>query len=180
MVIDDLILGLPHNAPDPDIPAARRAWYQTTKGMPASSLRMIQGLRRLILPFTRPHYPDLLDARQDGDEQAMTLADLSTIVTDAHARGIRVWLVLWPNDMVAAQQPNMNLNRWVQPLSTHLDGYGGHALSARRCWGFEDTWHPSEAGYAAIAQELAPIIAGGPSNSILQNTAPCSAGAGGH
>jgi lysophospholipase L1-like esterase len=180
MVIDDLILGLPHNAPDPDVPAARRAWYQNTKGLPAGSLRMYQGLRRIILPFTRPHYPDLLATNKDGDEYAMTVADLSTIATDAKARGIRVWLVLWPNDMVAAQQPGMDLSKWIQPLESQLDGYGGHALSARRCWGFEDTWHPSEAGYAAIAHVLAPVIAGGEPNSVLQNTTPCSDGAGGH
>jgi len=180
MVIDDLILGLPHNAPDPDVPAARRAWYQNTKGLPTSSLRMVQGLRRLLLPLNRPHYPDLLADNEDRDEYAMTMADLSTIVTDAHARGIRVWLVLWPNDMVAAQQPGMDLSKWVRPLAEQLDGYGGHALSARRCWGFEDTWHPSEAGYAAIAQELAPIIAGGPSSGVLRNIIPCSDGVGGH
>jgi len=179
MVIDDLIVGLPHNAPDPDVPAARRAWYQNTRGLPHGSLRLYQGLRRALLPYTRPHYPDLLEADKDGDQQAMTVADLSTIVADAHSRGIRVWLVLWPNDMVAAQQPAMDLTKWVGPLAEHLDGYGGHGLSARRCWGFEDTWHPSEAGYAAIAEVLAPVIAGGPSSSVLVNSPPCTEGAGG-
>jgi len=179
MVIDDLILGLPHNAPDPDVPAARRAWYQNTRGLPTGSLRVYQGLRWLLIPFTRPHYPDLLADGKDSDQAAMTKADLATIVTDAQARGIRVWLVLWPNDMVAAQQPKMDLSKWVKPLADGLDGYAGHALSARRCWGFEDTWHPSEAGYAAIASVLAPVIAGGSSSSILASAPPCIDGAGG-
>ena len=160
LVIDDLIVGLPHNAPDPDVPALRRLWYQNTRGLPTGSSRIYQGVRRLLLPFNRPHYPDLLAKGKDSDQTALTRADLNTIIADASARGIRVWLVLWPNDMVAAQQPNMDFADWIKALDDGIDGYAGHALSARRCWGFEDTWHPSEAGYAAIAAVLAPVIAG--------------------
>ena len=179
LVVDDLIVGLPHNAPDPDVPAARRAWYQNTRGLPAGSFRLYQGLRWILTPYTRPHYPDLLAPGKDADQQAMTQADLMTIVRDAHDRGIRVWLVLWPNDMVAAQQPQMDLAKWVDPMKNHLNGWAGHALTERRCWGFEDTWHPSEAGYAAIASVLAPVIAGGASSSVLLKTPPCTHGAGG-
>ena len=179
LVVDDLILGLPHNAPDPDVPAARRSWYQNTRGLPTGSLRLYQGIRWMLIPYTRPHYPDLLAPGKDSDQKAMTQADLLTIVRDAHERGIRVWLVLWPNDMVAAQQPQMDLTPWVDPMRTQLDGWAGHALTERRCWGFEDTWHPSEAGYAAIASVLAPVIAGGDSSSVLLKTPACTNGAGG-
>jgi len=180
VVVDDLILGLPHNAPDADVPAARRAWYQNTRGLPAGSSRLYQGIRWLLIPYTRPHYPDLLAPGRDSDQTALTQADLRTIVRDAKSRGVRVWLVLWPNDMVAAQQPRMDLSQWVEPMKDDLDGWAGHALTERRCWGFEDTWHPSEAGYAAIASVVAPVIAGGPSESILINSPPCMLGAGGH
>ena len=81
--------------------------------------------------------------------------------------------------MVAAQQPNMDFSDWVDALDDGIDGYAGHALSARRCWGFEDTWHPSEAGYAAIAAVLAPVIAGAAPSSTLVDTPPCTGGAGG-
>jgi lysophospholipase L1-like esterase len=180
MVIDDLLLGLPHNAPDADIPAARRAWYQATRGLPTGSSRLYQSIRYMLLPWTRPHYPDLLDAGKDADEIAMTVADLRTITRDAKARGIRVWLTLWPNDMVAAQNKQQDLSSWVKALGSELDGYGGHALTERRCWGFEDTWHPSEAGYAAISQVLTEVIVDQKSSPLLEQMPPCTNGVGGH
>ena len=178
--IDDLIIGLPHNAPDPDVPASRRAWYKHTSGLPAIDLRIYQGLRRLLLPFGRPHYPDLLADGKDQDTVAMTLADLKTIAIDAKSRGINVWLTLWPNDMMAAQSTTIDMTEWVVPLAPYIDGYAGHGLKERRCWGFEDLWHPSEAGYLAIASVLAPVIGGEPSQSTLANSPPCNRGIGGN
>jgi lysophospholipase L1-like esterase len=177
--VDDLILGLPHNAPDPGVPEARRVWYQSVRGMPRGRSQIYRGLRWLLLPLGRPHYPDLLAKGKDGDTQAMTIADLKTIAVDARARGIRVWLTLWPNDMMAAQNTEQDLSTWVAPLASAIDGYAGHGLKARRCWGFEDIWHPSEAGYAAISEVIASLIAGGPSSSLLVQSPPCTQGIGG-
>jgi len=177
--IDDLILGLPHNAPDPDVPAARRAWYNSTRGLPSVDLRLYQGLRRLLLPFGRPHYPDLLAKGKDNDTIAMTVADLKTIASDAQSRGIRVWLTLWPNDMMAAQNARIDMSDWVNPLAPHIDGYAGHGLKTRRCWGFEDLWHPSEAGYLAIASVVSSTIAGEASSATLRQEPDCTKGIGG-
>jgi hypothetical protein len=179
VAIDDLILGLPHNAPDPEVPAARRLWYQQTSGLPSVDLRLYQGLRRLLLPLGRPHYPDLLAEGKDRDTVAMTLADLKTIAIDARSRGIRVWLTLWPNDMMAAQSTEIDMSPWVTPLAPYIEGYAGHSLRERRCWGFEDLWHPSEAGYLAIASVLGPVIAGGTSSTELLGSPPCNRGTGG-
>ena len=174
IAIDGLILGLPHNAPDPDVPALRRAWYQRARGLPAGQSRIYRGVRHLLSPYTRPHYPDLLSAEKDGDGKAMTLADLQTIISDARARYLPVWMVLWPNDMEAAQDTAMSLAQWVEPLSDGLDGHGGHALRDRNCWGSKDTWHPSAAGYTAIAGVVAEMIASN-GKSMQLTPGPCTA-----
>ena len=158
ITIDGLILGLPHNAPAPDVPALRRAWYQRARGLPAGQSRIYRGIRHMLSPYTRPHYPDLLSAENEGDGKAMTLADLRTIISDAKDRGIPVWLVLWPSARGGAQDPALSLSDWVQPLTDSLDGHGGHALRDRNCWGSKDTWHPSASGYAAIAGVVAQVI----------------------
>ena len=170
--IDGLILGLPHNAPDPEVPALRRAWYESARGLPAGRSRLYRGLRHLLHPLTRPHYPDLLGEGKDRDTEAMTVADLRTIIVDATERGIPVWLVLWPNDMTSAQDVNFTLEDWVRPLADDLAGYGGHALRERRCWGSKDTWHPSARGYAAIAQVVTEVISASKKSSQL-SPSPC-------
>ena len=174
ITIDGLILGLPHNAPDPDVPALRRAWYQRARGLPAGQSRIYRGVRHLLSPYTRPHYPDLLSTEKDGDGKAMTLADLQTIISDARARDLPVWMVLWPNDMEAAQDTAMSLAQWVEPLADGLDGHGGHALRDRNCWGSKDTWHPSAAGYTAIAGVVAEMVASN-GKSVQLTPGPCTA-----
>jgi len=172
LTIDGLILGLPHNAPDADVPAKRQQWYEKARGIPAGNLRIYRGLRWLIMPYTRPHYPNLLDQAQAGDTRQMTLADLKTILDDATSRDIPVWLTLWPNDMVAAQNAQMDFRPWTRSLSSQLSGYGGHALRERYCWGSKDTWHPSALGYQAIAEVMTDVIKNGSKNHTL-DTAPC-------
>jgi len=172
ITIDGLILGLPHNAPDPDVPAKRQAWYQQARGIPAGSLRIYRGLRWLLLPYTRPHYPDLLDPGRAADARQMTIADLGTILDDATQRNIPVWLTLWPNDMVAAQNAKMDFEPWVRPLHDKLTGYGGHALRERHCWGDQDTWHPSAIGYHSIAKVMTQVIETGGQMTTLDPT-PC-------
>ena len=174
ITIDGLILGLPHNAPDPDVPALRRAWYQRARGLPTGQSRIYRGVRHLLSPYTRPHYPDLLSTEKDVDGKAMTLADLQTIISDARARDLPVWMVLWPNDMEAAQDTAMSLAQWVEPLADGLDGHGGHALRDRNCWGSKDTWHPSAAGYTAIAGVVAEMIASN-GKSMQLTPGPCTA-----
>ena len=174
ITIDGLILGLPHNAPDPDVPALRRAWYQRARGLPTGQSRIYRGVRHLLSPYTRPHYPDLLSTEKDVDGKAMTLADLQTIISDARARDLPVWMVLWPNDMEAAQDTAMSLAQWVEPLSDGLNGHGGHALRDRNCWGSKDTWHPSAAGYTAIAGVVAEMIASN-GKSMQLTPGPCTA-----
>ena len=173
IAIDGLILGLPHNAPDPDVPELRRAWYRSARGLPAGQSRIYRGIRHLLSPYTRPHYPNLLSEEKEGDGKAMTLADLQTIIADANARDLPVWMVLWPNDMEAAQDTAMSLSQWVTPLSEGLDGHGGHALRDRNCWGSKDTWHPSASGYAAIAGVVASMIASN-SKAVTLTDGPCT------
>ena len=162
----------PHNAPDADVPAARRAWYASTSGAPYFRSFIYLAIRRLILPLSRPRYPDLLGT-DSADHNEMTLADLKTIVRDARERKIPTWLLIWPNDMVAAQGPGTELSQWVQPLASDLAGYGGHALTERSCWGFEDTWHPSEAGYGAIAAVAVDVVADGLASTTLATMPTC-------
>jgi hypothetical protein len=172
IAIDGLILGLPHNAPDADVPAKRKVWYEKARGIPTGNSRIYRGLRWLLLPYTRPHYPDLLQPKQAADAQKMTAADLGTILEDAASRGIPVWLTLWPNDMVAAQNSNADFREWVEPLAERLNGYGGHALIERHCWGNKDTWHPSKLGYHAIAEVMTTVIQNNLKQSVLTRT-PC-------
>ena len=158
IAIDGLILGLPHNAPDPDVPALRRAWYQRARGLPAGQSRIYRGVRHLLSPYTRPHYPDLLSAEKDGDGKAMTLADLQTIISDARARDLPVWMVLWPNDMEAAQDTAMSLARGssrcpMDSMATAATPCGTETAGAAR------TLAPSAAGYTAIAGVVAEMIA---------------------
>jgi len=178
MDIDGLVMGLPHNAPDPDVPERRRAWYASARTGPVMSARLYLALRRLLLPLGRPHYPDLL-ANDDPTDKSrdlhldMTIADLRAIAADADNRGIPVWLVLWPNDMTEALGGRVDLRRWTDPLSTLT--MGGHALTHRSCWGHVDTWHPSEAGYRAIAHVVTEMIATGVGSPSLQPQPQCSA-----
>ncbi len=178
MQMDGLVMGLPHNAPDPDVPERRRAWYANARSGPALNARLYLVLRRLLLPLGRPHYPDLLAADGSTDPSrdlhlAMTIADLRAITADAKARGIPVWLVLWPNDMTEALGGRVDLQRWSQPLAGLT--MGGHALAHRSCWGHVDTWHPSEAGYRAIAHVVTEMMVTGEGSPTLQPQPKCSA-----
>jgi lysophospholipase L1-like esterase len=172
--LDGVLIGLPHNAPDPDVPARRKAWYRTARGAPYFGARIYLGLRRLILPLSRPRYPDLLQTDgDDGDLQyRMTTADLKALAADIRARGLPVWLVLWPNDWQAAQTGAVDISRWTKPLEDLP--MAGHALTQRSCWGHVDTWHPSEAGYRAIAEVIAPVMAGGTGSPALVTDPSCS------
>ena len=140
---------------------------------PQVSLESIAGCDTSSVP-TRGHTTRILSAEKDGDGKAMTLADLQTIISDARARDLPVWMVLWPNDMEAAQDTAMSLAQWVEPLSDGLDGHGGHALRDRNCWGSKDTWHPSAAGYTAIAGVVAEMIASN-GKSMQLTPGPCTA-----
>jgi lysophospholipase L1-like esterase len=178
MALDGLVLGLPHNAPDADVPAKRRAWYAQAREAPMMPTRLYLVLRRLLLPLGRPHYPDLLTTPKNNDAKpdlhlSMTIADLRAIAADAQQRGIPVWLVLWPNDMNEALGGHTNLKRWSKPLAQLP--MTGHGLTERSCWGHKDTWHPSEAGYAAIASVVADLLAGASSAPGLLEAPLCSA-----
>ncbi len=174
MDIDGVLIGLPHNAPDADVPDRRAAWYQDARGAPYLNSRIYLGMRRLIVPLSRPRYPDLLQASgNEGDLQyRMTIADLKTMAADIAARGLRAWLVLWPNDWTAAQTGAVDMERWATPLSDLP--MAGHALSERRSWGHVDAWHPSEAGYRAIAEVVGPMMAGQASSATLSSQPRCS------
>jgi len=168
-----VLIGLPHNAPDPDVPGRRQAWYQSARGAPYFGAWVYLCVRRLILPLSRPRYPDLLaEGGDEGDLQyRMTLADLRALAADVQARKLPIWLILWPNDWAAAQTGEVDMGQWSSPLSDLP--MAGHALTGRSCWGHVDTWHPSEAGYRAIAEVIAPLIAGGPSRPTLTRTPRC-------
>lgn len=172
LTLDGLVLGLPHNAPESELAAKRQRWYQSAAGAPYMRSRVYLVLRRLILPMSRTRYPDALTGQSMG-HAAMTIADLKTISTDANRRGVPVWLLLWPNDMAAAQGGPPELDSWVTPLAEYLEGWGGHGLKERSCWGFEDTWHPSESGYGAIAAIAADVISDGFRSTTLADRPTC-------
>jgi lysophospholipase L1-like esterase len=171
--IDGVLLGLPHNAPDPDVPDRREAWYRDARGAPYFNSRIYLALRRLILPLSRPRYPDLLSQVGDGGDLQfrMTIADLRALVDDVRSRGLPAWLVLWPNDWTAAETGEVDMSQWSEAMGGLP--MAGHALTGRGCWGDIDTWHPSEAGYRAIARVVAPMMAGGPGQPTLVSTPPC-------
>ena len=150
IAIDGLILGLPHNAPDPDVPALRRAWYQRARGLRQVSLESIAGCDTSSVP-TRGHTTRISSARRRTATEGHDTGGSSD-----HHLGCAGTGPARVDGAVAqrhggGQDTAMSLAQWVEPLSDGLDGHGGHALRDRNCWGSKDTWHPSAAGYTAIA-----------------------------
>lgn len=156
--LDGVILGRPHNLTRQAAIAERRArWYQDVRGAPFIDLRVYLVLRRLLAPLTRPQYP----AATGADADAATLADLTTLITDAQAQGLDVWFVGFPTSM---DEPLHGRQGALRSFEGALAPLGvpsaGHLLTERSCWGHEDLHHPSPAGYLALAEVTAELIAG--------------------
>jgi len=175
--LDGVILGLPHNIRSQELRARRAHWYRSARGAPYVDSRLYLVLRRLLLPLSRPHYPQLRvgDATADGPESALrfTLEDLANLADDASERSLPVWMVLWNDNWARASQGTGSLRHWTDPLQRHGVKFAGHALDERACWGFEDVWHPSAAGHRAIAEVLAAAMASDASQPILQRRPRC-------
>ena len=84
---------------------------------------------------------------------------------------------MWASNWDSARRGhNIDLEQWGVPLRDAGVQLTGHTLTERSCWGFEDVWHPSEAGHRVVAEVLADAMAGGATpGSILRSTPRCSA-----
>ncbi|MCK6522884.1 hypothetical protein L6R49_15755 [Myxococcota bacterium] len=156
--LDGVILGRPHNLTRQAAVAERRTrWYQDVRGAPFVDVRTYLALRRLLAPLTRPQYPAATGANAD----AATLADLTTLITDARAQGLDVWFVGFPTAMDEALNGRQGALRSFEGTLSPLGvPSAGHLLNERSCWGHEDLNHPSPAGYLALAEVTAELIAG--------------------
>lgn len=152
-----VILGQPHNPRT--LPRARlprpgekrtgtpeaRAWDATPYTYSA--------LRRLLAPWSWRHTP-----RNNGADILLEARDLGALIADIRREGVAVWLVLFPHERDVALSGRFG----PEPEWTALDvPSAGSALRDRACWGWEDRFHPSPAGYRAIAEAVAPMIAAG-------------------
>ena len=158
MELDGVILGRPHNLTRQASVSERRArWYQDVRGAPFVDVRTYLVLRRLLAPYTRPQYPAATGTNAD----ASTLADLTTLITDAKSKGLEVWFVGFPTAMDEPQNGRQGALRSFEGTLTPLGvPSAGHLLTERSCWGHEDLNHPSPAGYLALAEVTADLVAG--------------------
>lgn len=163
---DALLIGWPHNGSrQRDLREARKRWYANTRAAPASDARLYLLARHALFRFTRPANPQLSDA-----EAVEALGDLAVLAGEARRAGVPVRMILWPTryggrvDAGEAEQ----IARTLRPLGV---SFAGHSLPQRSCWGHEDLFHPSEAGYAAIAERVISLVQEGES-AVLQPANP--------
>ncbi|MCB9744290.1 MAG: SGNH/GDSL hydrolase family protein [Alphaproteobacteria bacterium] len=164
--LDAVLLGRPHNETrQAAISDRRERWFSQVRQAPWIDLYLYLGLRRLLAPYTRPQYPYL-----QGEQASSGLPDLVALSRDAIDRGLEVWFVGWPTDRRQPMEDRFeDLAPWaeaLEPLGVRLTG---HVLPQRACWGYEDPHHPSEAGYRAIAEVVADIMAGGPHGQMRES-----------
>lgn len=168
--IDGLVLGAPKNTGRQKAVAAERAlWYQGG-GAPYLDLYLYLGLRRLLVPWTRASLRELGD-----DVVAAMVEDLVTLTKEARAAGLEVALGMWPQtrDAALSANPNVPYAAFANALTPLGAKVTGARLGSNACWGFQDTAHPSEAGYRVLAQVLAERIGGGPDPGGLRTAPRC-------
>lgn len=161
-----LVLGQPHN------PGRGMA---TLTVPPPADVWVYRALRHALLPRVSPHPPRMLD----GDELARATAAWRALADDARAgrltgEPIPVWFVLFPQDRESAVEHGFGPEaEWVAAM----EGIPtvGHALTQRSCWSYVDPFHPGEAGQRAIAEVLAPVVAGTGAASPWSEEPSCDA-----
>lgn len=166
---DAVLMGWPHNGwRQEDLHDVRQQWYARTRPAPQSDARLYLLTRLALYRLTRPVQPEL-----SGQQINEALADLSVIAREAQGLNIPVYLVIWPtqyNGRMDAGEAEF-LVQSLRPLGVR---FAGHSLAQRSCWGYEDLFHPSEAGYAAVAQRVLSLIRDGESSLIVAANPSCN------
>jgi hypothetical protein len=138
-----VLIGQPHNTPPKD---ARKA-------PPLPRVAIYRALRLWIAPYTWKRAPRANDATIDAE-----VSVIRELIDDIRAQGLPVWFVLFPQERQSAMMGRFP----PEPEWTALDvPMAGHGLGERACWSFTDPFHPSAAGYRAIAEVVAPMILDG-------------------
>jgi lysophospholipase L1-like esterase len=124
-----------------------------------------------MVRFTRDPHPAL----PPGEASQAAVQDLVNLATEARALGLPVWMVFWPTTMDGALSGrHIDERSWYDALDAAGVPYTGHALAERACWGFQDLFHPSEAGYRALAEVVSSLAAIGTSHRQLLRTPACA------
>ena len=166
---DALLLGWPHNGwRQRDLKAVRQRWYANTRPAPRSDARLYLLTRLALYRVIRPVQPELSEI-----EVLETLGDLKVVTQEARAAGIPVRVVLWPTQY--GTRPDAGeVEQIVRALRPYGVQFAGHSLPQRSCWGHEDLYHPSEAGYAALAERVVALLRDGESTAILAANPSCN------
>lgn len=166
--IDAVLLGLPHNSSrQREAGDQRQQWYKQVPGAPAFDSRLYLALRRFLIRYTRPEAP-----RLNADELDQAIEDLSLIAREATARKLPVYLVLWPSQLNQPidEDAMARVERAMRALGVKMTG---HRLEERACWGYSDVYHPSEAGYRALAERVVALVQA-PPEPVIGATPTCA------
>lgn len=167
-----LLLGNPHTHLNKRADVEkRRAWYEDVRGPPPVDLRLYMVLRHLWAPWAFPSYGS---ADSKGDESGH-LDDLVRIAQDASEQGKPVWFVDWPTrwETIRPDAPEES-GAWLGALRPYIVVTVRHQLAERSCWGYDDTGHPSEAGYRAAAELIAETLVGQKTGQVNASLPRCS------
>jgi len=157
-----VLLATPHNLPrQREIAPWRNAPYSVDN--PPLDWRTRLLLRKWMLPWRMSRQETSVPISQ------ATIDDLLRISQEALSQGMKVVLMMSPR-----QQDTTESGAWYRAFESLDVPIVGHALSQRACYGFIDTWHPSEAGADAMAQAIAPVLQGDPPPTTLAETPTCT------
>jgi lysophospholipase L1-like esterase len=146
--IRGVLLGQPHNPRNPGKPRKRG----TPEPPPDPAVYTYAALRRAFGPLFWRNPP-----RNNAVGLEDEVADMGQLAQELQRGGRVVWLALFPHEQTVALSRRFGPEREWLALPLPM---AGHALDTRACWGWEDPYHPSPAGYRAIAEALVPVISG--------------------
>jgi len=154
-----VLLVQPHNARRRPIPGRTTPFKPSP---PPPDVAVYRALRYLVAPWTWAGPPRQLD----GAWLEEALAAIR-----GFRPGVPVYLLVTPQERVSA-------TRRAFPPEPEWTGLGqpwaGHRLPDRRCWGWEDAFHPSEAVTDALAQVAAGLVAGTVPSGTWTDTPSCA------
>jgi lysophospholipase L1-like esterase len=140
-----VLLGQPHN------PAPGGQAQAAPPGPPRSRLLLV--LRYELLPHTWDHAP----RSNLGAALTHEVTTLTAFASEQRSAGRAVWFIRFPEDRVTATRGLFGPEpEWDLGVPT-----GGSGLEDPACWSSHDPFHPSDAGYRAIAEAMVPVIVTG-------------------
>lgn len=158
--LDGVIVGRPHaHLRQAFVEAERARWYRFRDARPPPDVRLYLLVRRFIAPLRWAAYEPAGSVAPD----AAQVEDVVQLAAEVKARGLPVWAVVFPVDLPEARVRREPDPAWTRPLDAAGVPWTGNPLAERDCWGHEDTNHPSEAGYATLAEAVAGLVGGAPS-----------------